>query len=212
MKYGELSFEYENAFRQSEHDGRKKLIEHLREIAFDLLKRYAHKDGGPTDNDSCILLSIFVRGRAESTPGERAAAELLSACVHWLESQSNEWADKVFRLLARLDADDIAAGDGFRRSQSDKASLERPKLNESGESRDDIIRHLARTHRNEGPGEVWPHFGAALEEWSGGEVREIRPDEKERDTWIYRYERAGEPDGISFRTFRGALKKFKTGN
>jgi hypothetical protein len=124
--------------------------------------------------------------------------------------------DESVRLSAKLFP---MAVSGLKESkkQSKNASKPRPIKNELGETLDDVIRTLANepSHRDEQrdtplPNVLWPHLKTAIEEWSGGDCKESRPDANKRDSWLYSFTRTdGIKDTITYQTFRRKLAKNK---
>ncbi|MFM0363697.1 hypothetical protein [Paraburkholderia sediminicola] len=99
-------------------------------------------------------------------------------------------------------------GEGLSGKNQEKARRPRPKKNEAGDTLDEIIRNLARTHRDEHPGEVWPHLKTAIEDWSdSSDVREIG----DGDSRSYRYKQSDKLGGITYAWFRKKFRRYKTG-
>lgn len=98
-------------------------------------------------------------------------------------------------------------------AQVKKAKKKRPIENEQGITLDAVIRELARVHPDEKPGELWPHFKTAIEEWSDNECTEAKT--AKHDSWRYHFKivkKKGSKivekvDSITFGMFRKKLHK-----
>ena len=112
--------------------------------------------------------------------------------------------DIVFNIIIDLHqkyAADAVYGRASRVSQKTKAGKVRAASNDIGQSLDDVIRGLAREHREMRANEVWPHLKTAIEEWSGDSVAETG----QGDSRSYRYAHEGKADSIMYNTFRKKL-------
>ncbi len=118
---------------------------------------------------------------------------------------------------ARADEPMVQSGKKYSTEQSEKARKKRPRKNNEGLTLDDVISKLAKEHPDELPGDLWPHLKTAIDEWSGSDCTEVRPDEKKHDSWLYNFSRdydsKGEPilGRCSYQNFRKKLSKIENG-
>lgn len=95
-----------------------------------------------------------------------------------------------------------------KEGQRKKSSLPRPKKNEFGDTRNDVIRKLVRQHPEESIGALWTHFRTALAEWSDSEVRERNAGQGRS----YRYEMDNKVQSIAIETFRKVVRIIRKEN
>jgi hypothetical protein len=100
-------------------------------------------------------------------------------------------------------------GNTISKGNQKKASNSRPLKNhddlDDGDSLDDVIARLSRSHPNEKPGKIWPHLKTAIFEWAGTEVSET--GDRGKDSRKYQFKVNGKVDTISFGVLRKKLRQ-----
>lgn len=126
-------------------------------------------------------------------------------------AEAHERAREELRKLTPA----IEHGKKHLEGQKKKSQLLRKIKNDSGETLDEVIEGLAKSHPNDHPKELWPHLKSAILEWSCSDCDEVKPDDKKRDSWLYRFTKSdGKVDTITYQTFRKKLsaRKRQAGN